>query len=501
MPRSRATSDIPSLGAVDRAAGGVGRQIARALRAAIARGELKAGELLPSTRALAAALGIARGTVTEAFDQLRAEGYLESQIGAGTRVAPTLADQPPVARPPRSRGPQIAPVQLPPRASRLAEVARAFTPMPEVPFAIAVPGGSVAPDDNWRRLGNRVRASRAAAPSSYGDPRGLKELRQAIADYVRKSRAVHCEPDQVVITAGTQQGLYLTGRVLLLRGDHVWAEDPAYPGMTAVLDDLDLITTRVPVDAQGIDVDAGVTACPHARAAFVTPSHQYPLGMPMSMARRNALLAWAQRRDAWIVEDDYDSELRYAGHPFPSLQGLDPPRVIYLGTLSKVLFPSLRLGYVVAPAPLVDAFAGARALLDRHSPTSDQHVLTAYMREGFFEAHIRRIRAVYAARRATLIAALERHMPGDVTLQPSDQGMHLLLWLPKGTDDVRLVKAALADGIVARPISPMYKAAPLPGLMLGFGGFAPEELEAAAMRLRRIMDRYGSQRSAKAWAR
>ena len=496
MPRLRATISIPSLGAVDRAAGQVGRQIAQALRAAIASGELKAGEFLPSTRALSASLGVARGTVTEAFEQLLAEGYLESQVGAGTRVAPTLAEQ---ARPVmggRSAN-ESAPIQWPPRATRLIKVAAAFTPMPEIPFAIAVPGGAVAPDDHWRRLGNRVRASRAAAPASYGDPRGLMELRQAIADYVRKSRAVHCEPEQVVITAGTQQGLYLAGRVLLSSGDRVWAEDPAYPGMTAVLDDLDLLTTRVSVDAQGIDVEAAVAACPHARAAFVTPSHQYPLGMPMSMARRNALVAWAQRHDGWIVEDDYDSELRYAGHPFPSMQGLAPSRVIYLGTLSKVLFPSLRLGYVVAPSPLIDAFAGARALLDRHSPTADQHVLAAYMREGLFEAHIRRIRCVYAARRATLITALTRHMPGDVTLQPSDQGMHLLLWLPERFDDVQLAKAALVAGIVVRPISPMYQAAPRSGLMLGFGGFEPEELEAAALRLRCVIDQHTSQRRAK----
>ncbi|WP_342708222.1 PLP-dependent aminotransferase family protein [Bradyrhizobium sp. B124] len=494
MPRLRATISIPSLRAVDRAAGQVGRQIARALRAAIANGELKAGEYLPSTRALSTSLGVARGTVTEAFEQLQAEGYLQSQVGAGTRVAATLAEQ---ARPVvvnRSLN-KPAPIQLPARAARLAKVVTAFTPMPEVPFAIAVPGGAVAPDDNWRRLGNRVRASRAAAPASYGDPRGLMALRQAIADYVRKSRAVHCEPGQVVITAGTQQGLYLAGRVLLSAGDRVWAEDPAYPGMTAVLDDLDLVTTRVAVDAQGIDVEAAIAACPDARAAFVTPSHQYPLGMPMSMARRNALVAWAQRSNAWIVEDDYDSELRYAGHPFPSMQGLAPSRVIYLGTLSKVLFPSLRLGYVVAPLPLIDAFAGARALLDRHSPTTDQHVLAAYMSEGLFEAHIRRIRGVYAARRATLISALARHMPDDFTLQPSDQGMHLLLWMPQDFDDVQLAKAALADGIVVRPISPMYHAAARPGLMLGFGGFEPEELETAAIRLRQMIDQHTPRRA------
>lgn len=491
MSRLRTTIGIPSLRAVDRATGQIGRQIAQALRIAVATGELKAGEFLPSTRALAASLGVARGTVMEAFEQLQAEGYLVTQVGAGTSVAPTLTEQARPVGPPAARNlDRAAPIQLPRRAIRLAKVAAAFTPMPEVPFAIAVPGDAVAPDDQWRRLGNRMRASRTAAPSSYGDPRGLIELRQAIADYVRKSRAVYCEPEQVVITAGTQQGLSLAGRVLLSSGDHVWAEDPAYPGLTAVLDDLDLVTTRVAVDAQGIDVDAAIAACPNARAAFVTPSHQYPLGMPMSMARRNALVAWAERHDSWIVEDDYDSELRYAGHPFPSMQGLDPSRVIYLGTLSKVLFPSLRLGYVVAPLPLIDAFAGARALLDRHSPTADQHVLAAYMREGLFEAHIRRIRGVYAARRTTLIAALERHMPDDVMLQPSDQGMHLLLWLPPNFDDVQLAKAALADGIVVRPISPMYQAAPRSGLMLGFGGFATVALETATMRLRRVMDQH-----------
>ncbi len=266
MPRLRTTISIPPLRAIDRTAGQVGRQIAQALRAIIANGELKAGEFLPSTRALSASLGVARGTVMEAFEQLQAEGYLVSHVGAGTSVAPTLAEQARPVRPPVNRSSnKTAPIHLPPRAMRLAKIAAAFTPMPEAPFAIAVPGGAVAPDQNWRRLGNRVRASRAAAPASYGDPRGLMELRQAIADYVRKSRAVHCEPEQVVITAGTQQGLYLAGRVLLSSGDRVWAEDPAYPGMTAVLDDLDLVTTRIAVDTQGIDVDAAIAVCPNAR--------------------------------------------------------------------------------------------------------------------------------------------------------------------------------------------------------------------------------------------
>lgn len=302
------------------------------------------------------------------------------------------------------------------------------------------------------------------------------------------ARAVDCTAQNVVVTSGTQQGLYMAGRVLLSPGDAVWAENPAYAGLTAVLDDLALRTHRVPVDEQGFSVEQGTAMCPAARAAFVTPSHQYPLGMPLSMARRQALVAWAERNGSWIVEDDYDSELRYAGHPFPAMQGLSPERVVYLGTFSKVLFPSLRLGYVVAPTRLVEAFAGARALLDRHSPTADQHVLAAYMREGFFEAHVRRIRGLYAERRAALLAALEPALPQGCAVQPSDQGMHILLWLPEGADDVRIAARAEAAGIVMRPISPMYAGAVgRPGLMLGFGGFAPERLREAAAALGRLL--------------
>jgi GntR family transcriptional regulator/MocR family aminotransferase len=368
-------------------------------------------------------------------------------------------------------------------------VASTLRPHGAMPFAIAHPAGAVAPDDRWRRLGNRIRATRLAAPSGYIDPKGVSDLRIAIADYVRKARAVKCEPDQVVITAGTQQGLFLAATVLLSEGDAVWAEDPAYPGIVAVLENFKNPVTRIPVDAQGIDVELGVAISPKARVAFVTPSHQFPLGVPLSMARRNALLTWARQNNSWIVEDDYDSELRYAGHPFPSLQGLDPTRVIYLGTMSKVLFCSMRLGYLIAPRPLVDAFAGARALIDRHSPTADQHVLAQYMKEGHFEAHIRRIRVAYADRRAALIAALEKELPSWAALQSSDQGMHLVLWLPLGLDDVKLAEMAEKAGLVVRPISPMYQATPPRfGLLLGFGGFSVDELQRSVVRLRDVLD-------------
>ncbi|SFJ28159.1 transcriptional regulator, GntR family [Albimonas pacifica] len=443
-------------------------------------GALAPGDRLPSTRSLAASLGISRGTVVEAFDQLRAEGVLDAKVGAGTRVASALEDEPIASIGSASASPKIREVRLPPSAVRLAAVSRTLVPQPDVPFAVAVPAAGIAPDDAWRRLGNRVRATARAAPASYADPFGTLELRAAIAEHVRRSRGVRCEAEQVIVTSGTQQGLYMAGRVLVSRGDAVWAEDPAYPGLTAVLDDLELRTHRVPVDDQGIDVARGVALAPAARAAFVTPSHQYPVGMPLSMARRQALIGWAERNQAWIVEDDYDSELRYAGHPFPALQGLSPSRVVYLGTFSKVLFPSLRLGYVIAPEFLVDAFGGARAILDRHSPTAEQHVLAAYMREGLFESHIRRIRGLYSERREALLDALSSRLPEGCAVQPSDQGMHILIWLPTGTDDVRIAESAQAIGLTLRPISRMYCDPPgRPGLMLGFGGFPTERLRAA----------------------
>jgi GntR family transcriptional regulator / MocR family aminotransferase len=507
MPRVRSTAAIPSLGAIDRNSGRVGQQLAQGLRDAIASGALQPGERLPSTRTLASSLGLARGTVVEAFDQLKAEGYLESLPRAGTAISQALLPKILLSNAPASpravpgpdlrRAPADGRQPLPDKAAWLSAIARALDPPRPQPFAVVVPAGAAAPDEAWRRLGNRVRASRAAAPAGYGDPCGLPELRAAIADYVRKARAVRCEPRQVVITAGSQQGLYFSAMVLLGAGSGVWIEDPAYPGITAVLSAFDAVIHRVAVDESGIDVERGVALGAGARAAFVTPSHQYPLGMPMSMARRLALLRWAQQSGAWIVEDDYDSELRYSGHPFPSLQGLDPSRVIYLGTMSKVMFPSLRLGYAIVPEPLVDAYAGARVLVDRQSPTADQHVLAAFMKNGMFEAHIRRIRAVYTERRDALIAALTKHLPGWATLQPSDQGMHLVVWLPGGMDDVGIMQDALAAGVVVRALSPMYSpAAARPGLMLGFGGFPARQLADAVPKLAAVLTRSRARRRA-----
>lgn len=486
MPRRALVIEIPALGAIDRSRGGIGRQLSEALRQAIAKGELADGQSLPSTRTLAESLGLSRGTVSEAYEQLIAEGYLKAHAGSGTRVACAL-HEPMMSSLHLRTDNQCCSPSLSEAARRYAAITDHLSPLPSIPFSIAVPGGDVAMGDHWHRHGNRVRASVAAAPSGYCDPRGLLSLREAIANYLRKARAVSCNAENIIVTEGTQQGLYLAARVLLMVGDVAWAEDPAYPGLTAVLEECGIQTQRIPVDAQGLDVANAVETCPDAKAAFVTPSHQYPMGMPLSMARRLALIEWARKRGGWVVEDDYDSELRYSGQPFPALQSLDRDRVIYLGTFSKVLAPSLRLGYVVAPDSLVDAFAGARALMGRGSPSTEQHVVAAYMKEGYFEAHIRRIRSVYSERRAALIEALRFEMP-SLRIQPSDQGMHLVAWLPEGVDDVKIATAARTAEIALRPLSPMCSAhLKRSGLMLGFGGFSIEQLKEAVRKLQRVL--------------
>jgi GntR family transcriptional regulator/MocR family aminotransferase len=441
---------------------------------------------------LAVSLQVARGTVIDAYEQLIAEGFLESKAGAGTRVAQALAE-PQQASERRVARRRIARTGLPEPAAAFAQIAQEFRPLPPVPFAISVPVGLTAPADIWHRLGNRLRAKGPGAPAGYTDPLGALPLREAIASYVRKSRSVRCEPGQVIVTSGTQQGLFLACHVLLGSRDQAWVENPAYRGVTAILESTGHrdAMIRVPVDAEGIDVDAGIRMAPHARAAFVTPSHQYPLGMPMSMARRNALLAWGRANHAWVVEDDYDSELRYQGYPFPSLQGLDPDRVVYLGTFSKILFPSLRLGYVIVPDDLIDAFCGARVLMDRHPPNADQHVLAAFMAEGHLERHIRRVRNVCSDHRVQLIETLDALLPKDLAwVEPGDQGMHLVLWLAKGMDDRKVVELAARAGVAVRPVSPMFApGTERSGLVLGFGGFSHEQMKAAAERLASVIAR------------
>ena len=347
----------------------------------------------------------------------------------------------------------------------------------------------------WRRLVQRAARSIGPADLGYADPRGLPDLRAAVSEYLGAARAVRCAPDQVIVTAGTQHAIDLARRVLLRSGDQVWVEDPGYPLTRQALATAGVAVCPVPVDAHGLDVAAGTRAAPQARAAFVTPSHQYPTGVVLSMARRIELLAWAREQGAWVVEDDYASEFRYSGRPLASLQGLDGgERVIYVGTLNKALFPGLRLGYVVVPLPLVRAFAQARDLMDRQPPGLIQAVAAEFMRQGHLVAHIRRMRLQYRAQRDALAEALQRHAGDLLDIEVSDQGMHLIARLRGGMSDVALEQAALRAGVIVRAVSRLHVAAPShPALMLGFSGYPRGIIVPAAARLAEVVRAAASQ--------
>lgn len=462
------------------------RQLYAALRVAILTGRLRPGVRLPPTRVLAADLGVSRNTVLAAYDQLLAEGFIEGRVGSGTYVARALAETALHGQALRGH-PAPCPSQLSRRGAVLA--ATSVTPLrsggPPRAFRPGTPALDVFPGAIWARL--LARYWRRPPPDllGYGDPAGYRPLREAIAAYLGAARGVRCEPEQIVIVAGSQQGLDIAARVLLDEGDVAWLEDPGYLGARGALRGAGARLVPVPVDAEGLDLAAGAARAPAPRLIYVTPSHQYPLGVTMSLARRLALLEWAGQVGAWILEDDYDSEYRYAGRPLAALQGLDREgRVIYLGTFSKVLCPALRLGYLVAPPRLVDAFIAARALADRHSPGVEQAALADFIAEGHFARHIRRTRALYAARQAALVDAARRELTGLLEVRPADAGLHLVGWLPDDADDATLAERAAAHGVETVPLSRYALGASGPrGLILGYAALDEETIHAGVARL------------------
>ena len=468
------------------------RQLYFALRAAILEGRLRPGTRLPSTRNLATDLSVSRNTVVIAFDQLLAEGYVEGKVGAGTYVSTTLPEELLSARLDRP-GDDVPAAAAGPRLSdrgRFLATIRTSQGSRPVAFSPGYTELSRFPFDEWARLLARHWRYPEREFLVGGDVAGYEPLRTAIADYLGAARAVTCDPDQVMIVSGSQQALDLSARVLIDPGDEVWVEDPGYLGIRGALVAAGARLVPVPLDGEGLSVDGGRERSPTARLACVTPSRHYPLGVTMSLTRRLELLDWARAADAFIVEDDYDSEYRYAGRPLAALQGLDEDgRVIYLGSFSKVMFMGLRLGYLVLPHDLIDAFRGVRQLIDTHPSTIAQGALADFIAEGYLAAHIRRMRALYAERQEMLIDILNARVGGRLSIAPQESGMHLVGYLDDGADDVALSRAALDLGIQAPALSHFYvEEKPRKGLLLGYAGVPEPEMKRGAAVLARVLE-------------
>ena len=458
------------------------------LRQGILAGTLPPGARLPATRHLAGDLGVARQTVVLAYERLMAEGYIWARVGRGTFVAPDLPD----AAPARAAMPATTAASLSRRGMALAALPVAATHGLGIGavlgggglLAPGVPAPELFPAAAWATCTSRVLRAPTPEQSGYPDVQGLPALRVEIAAHLAAIRGLVADPEHILVTAGTQQALRIAADLLLDPGDAAWVEDPGYVAGRGALRAAGAELVGVPSDAEGIDVAAGVRLAPRARLALVAPSHATPMGGALPVARRLALLDWAARAQAWILEDDCDSEFRWEGKPLPPLATLDRGgRVIYCGTFSKTLAPGLRIGFAVVPPPLTAAFIRARALADRGPATLYQAVLAEMMRQGLLAPHVRRMRTEYAARRGALLTALAKHCPA-LTPVAAPGGLHMVATLAAGTDETAVVNACRARGLAVAPLGAYYVGpARLAGLVTGFAGTPPALAADAARRL------------------
>jgi GntR family transcriptional regulator / MocR family aminotransferase len=479
------------------------KQIYDAYRAMIVGGGLQPGQQIPSTRALASDLKVSRIPVLTAYAQLLAEGYFEARTGAGTFVCSSLPDQ--VARPTNGNSAKHIPQSTESRfvAKRTSVLPTTETAPPWFglgAFSISQAEYNEFPTQVWSNLTLRHCRNLQANTFHYGDAMGCEQLRDAVCNYLRTARGVRCESQQVMIVSGSQEALEVSARVLLDPGSSVWVEEPGYWLTRRVLTFAGCRLVPVPVDGEGLNVAAGIKKCRNARAVYVAPSHEFPLGVTMSASRRLQLLDWAERSKAWIVEDDYDSEYRYDSMPIASLQGLDSnSRVIYIGTFSKVLFPSLRLGYMVIPKDLVHHFLEARRTIDISPAYLYQAVVTDFIREGHFARHIRRMRQLYGDRRALLVKCLRQEFRSSLEVMGSEAGMFLTVAIPKGIRDIEIAKIAARERLWVAPLSPYYLEEPSrQGFLLGFGGVLAEEIPHGVQRLKSVLSSHMSGGSRKA---
>nr|WP_034336523.1 PLP-dependent aminotransferase family protein [Herbaspirillum sp. B39] len=446
------------------------RQIYARLRSAVADGLLRPGDRIPSARALAAELGLARGTVEAAYSLLAAEGYVEARGQAGTVIAAGVR---PVVQAAASKA-TAAPSRTSPVAARyplLPEEGQAEPKGPR-PFQMGIPALDAFPRKIWARLAARAARATQAADMLYPSPAGLMALRTEIARYLQLSRGIDCRAEQVFVTSGYRDSLNLITRTLLQPGDKIWVEDPGYAPTAALLREAGMQLAGIPVDGDGMQVEYGLRHAARARAAVVTPAHQSPTCVALSLPRRLALLEWAAREQAWIVEDDYDGEYRYVSRPLPALKSLDrEDRVLYAGTFSKVLFPAIRLAYLVVPQSQVECFRRSAQLFSGAAPALTQHIVADFMAEGHFARHIQRMRRLYAERRTVVIAGLEGVLHSHVRIDSPPGGMHLLLRLQGRRSDRLLAEKMRQHGMFSRALSECLlapRAGVPPMIMLSF---------------------------------
>jgi len=470
---------------------GSARSICNAIKARIGSGQLGAGEALPSTRSLAAEWGVSRTTVTAAYDQLIAEGYIETRQGSRTRVAPgaagiaTRIDGAPAKRHAdrlSGYGRRISKFESP----GLADGSRLIAD-----FRYGELAAADFPTLSWRKAINAVLLRRRDR-LGYGDPRGSAGLRSALQGYLWRARGLRCDADHIIVVNGSQQGLDLCARLLIDPSDRVVIEEPGYHLARQVFQAVGGDLLPIPVDQDGMRTGQ----LQAARLAYTTPSHQFPLGGVMTVARRRELLEWARRHGAYVIEDDYDSEYRYDIAPVPALQSLDDQgRAIYLGTISKTLSPTLRLGYLVLPPALVDTFSKARRLADRHSPGLEQEALASLIQNGAYERHVRRVRRLNGARRARLLTAISDMFGNSATVVGTHAGLHVVVWLrdvPRAQEGV-LVSRALDAGVGIYPVSPLYAVPSMPnrpdvaGIVMGYASLSHREIELGVRRLGKIV--------------
>ncbi|MFC5864413.1 PLP-dependent aminotransferase family protein [Acidicapsa dinghuensis] len=463
------------------------------LRSAILEGRLAPGTRLPASRDFASQYGLSRGTVVSVFERLQAEGYVTSRVGVGT-----LVNRVSVVRPARQMS--VTPPAYVRRAIATHKLPRPLVDLPFTrgvrPFRIGAPDTKAFPAKVWGRIAARYARNFGSWLETEADVRGYRPMRDAIADYLRATRGVRCNPEQIFIVSGVQQALDLLARVLLKEHDQVWMEDPGYFGATIAFGNVGAEIIPVPVDEEGLLVSAGETICPHARGVYLTPAHQFPQGVTMSLERRMAILKWAKRTGAFIIEDDYDSEFRFEGQPVPSLHSLDNySNVILIGSFSKTLFPSLRLGYVVLPPSLVDCFLAFRYQTDFRNSHVDQAILCEFIVQGHFARHMRRMRELYGSRLAAMIDGGKQHLSGLLDISNVQAGLYTIGFLTNGMTSRQAEKAAAVQGIEALGVDRYTFKHPDPkGVVLGFAAYPEPAIRKALIQLAKAFSKEPSGR-------